>query len=195
MNKALLCKWLWRLENPHDKGLWKDIIFSRYKNRRSSINMSPFWREVKKEELSYQTSISKSVGKGQNIFFWKDRWLSDCPLDTVYPLLYEIASNKNLTVSYVISYNIFYLTFTRLFDNTLQEELISLYSSLSNIILIDQEDNIKWRWNNTDKFTTNSCYQWLEFGGIVDPPYKRTWSAHIPLKIKIFLWLDQKKKI
>jgi zinc-binding in reverse transcriptase len=29
----------------------------------------------------------------------------------------------------------------------------------------------------------------------VDPPYKETWTAHIPLKIKIFLWLVQKNKI
>jgi hypothetical protein len=36
--------------------------------------MSHFWREVKKEELSYQTSISKSVGNGQNIFFL-ERWM------------------------------------------------------------------------------------------------------------------------
>jgi hypothetical protein len=106
-------------------------------------------------------------------FFWKDGWLSNCSLDIVYPLLYEITSNKNLTVSHAISYNRFYLTFTRSLYHTLQEQLISLYSSLSNIILADQEDNTKWRWNHAGKFTTNSCYQWLEFGGIVDPPYKK----------------------
>jgi hypothetical protein len=126
-------------------------------------------------------------------FFLKDRWLSNCSLDTQYPLLYEIASNKNLTVSHAIDYNRFYLTFTRSLSNTLQKQLISLYSSLSNIILNDQEDIIKWRWNTTCQFTTNLYYQLLKFGGLIDSSYKRTWSAHIPLKIKIFLWLVQNK--
>jgi zinc-binding in reverse transcriptase len=30
--------------------------------------------------------------------------------------------------------------------------------------------------------------------GVLDPPYKRTWIAHVPLKIKKFLWLVQQNK-
>jgi hypothetical protein len=48
MNKVLLWKWLWRLDNPQKKESWKEIIFSRYKNKRSTINVSPFWKEVRK---------------------------------------------------------------------------------------------------------------------------------------------------
>jgi zinc-binding in reverse transcriptase len=32
-------------------------------------------------------------------------------------------------------------------------------------------------------------------GGIKSPQFQVTWSAYISLKIKIFLWLVQKKKI
>jgi zinc-binding in reverse transcriptase len=62
-------------------------------------------------------------------------------------------------------------------------------------MLNDQEDIISWRWNTTYRSTIKSCYQWLEFGGIIDSPYKRTWTSHIPLKIKIFFCLVQKNKI
>jgi zinc-binding in reverse transcriptase len=44
-------------------------------------------------------------------------------------------------------------------------------------------------------FSTHSCYLWLEFRGISTNPYRSTWDAFIPLKIKIFLWLVQKNKL
>jgi hypothetical protein len=44
MNKALLCKWLWKYHNSEHKGLWKDIIRCRYHNRRTLINASSFWK-------------------------------------------------------------------------------------------------------------------------------------------------------
>jgi hypothetical protein len=30
-----------------------------------------------------------------------------------------------------------------------------------------------------------SCYNWLEFGGATEFPYKQIWSAHISIKIKL----------
>jgi zinc-binding in reverse transcriptase len=44
-------------------------------------------------------------------------------------------------------------------------------------------------------FTTQSCYVWLEYDGISMDLFKITWTAHIPLKIKIFLWLVQNNKL
>jgi zinc-binding in reverse transcriptase len=70
-----------------------------------------------------------------------------------------------------------------------------LYSQLKNISLDDNEDSIIWRWSVREVFITHSCYTWLEFGGINNSQFSLTWSAYIPLKIKIFLWLVQKNKI
>jgi hypothetical protein len=68
MNKALLCKWLWKYHNSEHKGLWKDIIRCRYHNRRTLINASPFWKEINKEIL-----IFKIIDNGTTISFWQDR--------------------------------------------------------------------------------------------------------------------------
>jgi hypothetical protein len=69
MNKALLCKWLWTYFNNEIKGLWKDIIKSRYHNRRTLINVSTFWKEVNKEIIIFNISINKIIENGQTTKF------------------------------------------------------------------------------------------------------------------------------
>jgi zinc-binding in reverse transcriptase len=155
-----------------------------------------FWKEVNKELQIFNTSVDKQLGNEKNIYFWKDRWLTNNALQSQFPLLFDIATYQNITVSQVIGYNRFYLNFTRGFNTTLRDQLHNLYSQLENISLDDNEDSIIWRWSVTEVFTTtHSCYTWLEFGGINNSQFSFTWSAYIPLKIKNFLWLVQKNKI
>jgi zinc-binding in reverse transcriptase len=49
--------------------------------------------------------------------------------------------------------------------------------------------------DTTGLYTTNSCYDWLEFGKYMILHVKKTWTATVTLKIIIFLWLLQKNKI
>lgn len=44
-------------------------------------------------------------------------------------------------------------------------------------------------------FTVQSYYNWLDYGGIPDNEYQSAWKANIPLKVKIFLCLVQRKKL
>jgi hypothetical protein len=135
MNKALLVKWLWRFHNNQEKGLWKNIIENRYKNSRTTNNMSIFWKEVNKEKDIFITSISNQLGNGSKTLFWKDRWLNDCSLNIQYPLLFEISMDPNITVARVIGYNRYYLSFTSSLTDTLRKQLLELYTKLSTISL------------------------------------------------------------
>jgi hypothetical protein len=92
----------------------------------------------------------------------------------------------NITVAQVIGYNRYYLSFTRSLTDTLRKQLMELYTKLSTISLNTQEDSYIWRWNNKGTFTTNSCYSWLDFGGVENIQYQSIWSASIPLKIIFF---------
>jgi zinc-binding in reverse transcriptase len=49
--------------------------------------------------------------------------------------------------------------------------------------------------SQSEIFSINSCYSWLIFGGIKNNSFQITWTATIPLKIKIFLWLVKQNKI
>jgi hypothetical protein len=80
---------------------------------------------------------------------------------TQYPLLYELSTNKDITISHVLGINRFYLSFNRTLNLTLSIQLHTLYQSLSNIILNHNQDQIIWRWKSNRIFTTKSCYEWL----------------------------------
>jgi zinc-binding in reverse transcriptase len=77
----------------------------------------------------------------------------------------------------------------------LRWQLHTLYTDLSNVIFNEYEDIYIWRWKTNGIFSTNSCYSWLEFGGIRHNSFNLIWSAYIPLKIKILLWLVKQNKI
>jgi hypothetical protein len=100
-----------------------------------------------------------------------------------------LANNKDSTVAQIIGYNRFYLSFTRPLNNTLNQQLQSLYTLLSEVTLTNNKNLVIWRWSNSGLFSTNPCYIWLIFGGIKNKSFQSTWSTTIPLKIKIFLWL------
>jgi len=57
------------------------------------------------------------------------------------------------------------------------------------------EDRLIWRWSQDDHFIVHSFYKWLEYGGIPNSEYDTIWKSHVPLKIKIFLWLVRRDKI
>jgi zinc-binding in reverse transcriptase len=128
-------------------------------------------------------------------YFWKDRWFSDCSLQSIYLILHDLALNKNATVAQVIGYNKYYLIFTRSLNEILRQQLHTLYIELSNVTFNAYEDICIWRWNTNEIFSTKSCYSWIEFGGVRHSSFNSIWSAYIPLKIKIFLWLVKQNKI
>jgi zinc-binding in reverse transcriptase len=157
--------------------------------------MSPFWKEVFKELSIYNISINKTLANGNKAIFWEDRWISECTLSSQYPMLYELTSNKTATAAQIIRYNRYYLIFTRPLNDILHEQLIKLHSSLSEITLNTSDDLILWRWSSNFLFSTNSCYNWLNYEGMVNQQFQSFWIIHIPLKIKIFLWLAKQNKV
>ena len=88
------------------------------------------------------------------------------------------------------------LSFKRQLTGVCLEEWHALQCRFQHFTLSDRlEDRLIWRWSKDDNFTVHSFYQWLEYGGIPNKEYNSIWKSHIPLKIKIFLWLVRRDKI
>jgi hypothetical protein len=98
--------------------------------------------------------------------------LTGCSIQAFYPSLYDIASDKNITMDKVIGFNRYYLTFNRPLNNILYQQLHALYIQLSHISLTMESDSIKWRWNTNGLFSIKSCYTWLDYGGIPSTRYQ-----------------------
>jgi hypothetical protein len=115
MNDALLTKWLWNLENSN--GLWQSIITGKYIKGKPLIsvkqrhNDSQFWKKLLSLREVFFKYCKMVVGNGCRTSFWKNFWIGDGPLDVKFPILFDLAMDKDITINKVLSSNFDALSF------------------------------------------------------------------------------------
>jgi hypothetical protein len=55
----------------------------------------------------------KVVGNGCKTSFWKNSWIGDCPFAVKFPVLFDLALDKDISVNKVLSSNFDALSFRR----------------------------------------------------------------------------------
>ena len=113
MNECLLMKWWWRF-GMEKSALWRKVLNAKYKiegrdwiptvelNRK----VSKTWRDIMlicvRQPLLFEAFIENAklrIGDGRSIMFWKDIWLGNIPLQSLFPTLFRILSNKSETLA------------------------------------------------------------------------------------------------
>ena len=72
-----------------------------------------------------------------------------------------------------------------------------LQDIIFTLVIVENQNHppLKWRWSASGLFTVKSLYQFLNFRGITLTQPMLWWNLKIPPKIKVFMWLVQKRKI
>jgi hypothetical protein len=83
------------------------------------------------------------VGNGLKTSFWKNVWIGNLPLSVQFSVLFDLAYDKDITVSDVLASNFEAITFRRRIVGNLVL-LDELVSCCNQVILSDQEDRIAW---------------------------------------------------
>ena len=111
-NAALLAKWIWRF-GWEEKGVWRDIIESRYGScrdlrlRNGDRKASAWWQDLGKvcdihnQSNWFLSRVNWKLRDGNRIRFSEDRWISDGPLKEKFPRLYLISLCKDKVISEV----------------------------------------------------------------------------------------------
>lgn len=105
MNKALLGKWLWPLENTD--GMWQQLLREKYLTKKILANKklkngdSHFWQGMIDIKEAFMQFIRKKPGDGKNILFWEDNWLGGRPIAEQIPQVYSVTHSKNITLAMV----------------------------------------------------------------------------------------------
>jgi len=110
-NGALLAKWKWRLVSE-ERGKWKDILISKYgaescRHQMPKKYQSWCWRDLSKVcgegnvEGWFKEALVWKLGVGDKVRFWKDVWLGNNKLISLYLRLHFISLDKGLKVGEV----------------------------------------------------------------------------------------------
>jgi hypothetical protein len=74
--------------------------------------------------------------------FWKSNWIGNQPLSYQFPVLFDLAYDKDVSVNEVFTSNFESLTFRRRIVGNLRLLFDELINCCNQVILSDQEDKI-----------------------------------------------------
>lgn len=151
--------------------------------------LSSFWTAISKISPLGHISVTYEPSSQSNLEFWNTIWQDNCTLSTKFPKLYEISSNKHISISDVLLTQGLSLHFNRSLTGILAVEWHQLLYIISTSSFTHSNDKIAWRWKHSGNFTVRSIYKILNFTGINDNKYAIIWTLPLPPKIRIFIWL------
>ena len=198
MNISLLCKWWWKLEM--ENGLWQDIVKAKYlsndliSSAKWRLTDSPVWKDLLQVRTIYMRGRAIKNGNGTKTLFWKDPWIDPNPLCSMHPVLFEMCTEKDISVhNFLLRHG--HIDFHRWLSPILFEQWLGVVDRVYSFPFTNESDRIIWKWNKkSGLFTTKSTYDWLTSGD-AGMHFRHIWKAKIPYKIKIFVWLLEQNAI
>jgi hypothetical protein len=160
----------------------KGIYFA--KNRPGD---SPLWSDMLKVRDLYLCGRRMRVGNGLLTSFWGDSWCSTSPLKDMFPVLFDICNEQNITVAGAADMG-WRFSYRRWLTPDLIIQEAGLLQLMNQINLTQENDYPRWKWSKNGCFTVKSVYKQI-CGNGRDRSFKHLWKSKIPLKIKIWLWL------
>ncbi|KAI5352205.1 hypothetical protein L3X38_005096 [Prunus dulcis] len=198
MNKALLAKSGWRLLKK-DEGLWAQIFEKKYLRGHSPCdpnlllkqNCSPTWKGIVFGSQLLEKGLIWRLGKGDNINFWKDKWIAD------EALIHMVEVSPDSSVDTIVSdflmdgwWDIEKLR--RVLPEDWVQKIIGCPADLGGTT----EDCQIWQTTSNGLFSVKTAYNLL-FSGTewLNPWWKVLWKLKLPPKILFFFWLAYQGKI
>jgi hypothetical protein len=191
MNIALLSKWIWKLYQD-DASIWATIIRAKYRDadnlfEGSGQGGSQFWKSLHKIKHFFKLGAKHLIGNGRRTFFWTDWWCQDRPIKEIFPDLFNICADPNISVAAALESGDLNIVFRRSLNPEGRRQWDELGRLTEPTVLSNSKDKVTWHLDSSGKFTVQSLYAKLSQGASV-AYYKDVWEAKVPLKIKIFAW-------
>ncbi|XP_050222134.1 uncharacterized protein LOC126672228 [Mercurialis annua] len=111
-NRCLLFKWIWKLMNANYNSLWFLVVNSSCAFKfwfelfsGNTARYSHLWRGIINCCLSnedswniFYSNISFSLGIGNRLRFWHDKWIGEDRLSSSFPRLFKVSRSPNIMV-------------------------------------------------------------------------------------------------
>ncbi|GJY52611.1 RNA-directed DNA polymerase, eukaryota [Tanacetum coccineum] len=107
LNRGLFAKWVWRFLSQ-DNSLWCQLISAIHGSNITDLSTAypSTWNSIIKEfnYLKVQgvdvfSHCKIRIGNGLHTRFWKDLWIGDCTLSGLFPRLFALDTEKDISVA------------------------------------------------------------------------------------------------
>ncbi|GJT24878.1 hypothetical protein Tco_0894815 [Tanacetum coccineum] len=111
--RGLLAKWVWRFLSQ-DNSLWCQLISAIHGSNITDLSTAypSTWNSIIKEfnYLKVQgvdvfSHCKIRIGNGLHTWFWKDFWIGDCTLSGLFPRLFALDTEKDISVAQILESN------------------------------------------------------------------------------------------
>jgi len=125
------------------------------------------------------------VKNGNKTLAWKDSWLYNEPLCILFPDLFKLCEQQNISVCQLIRGTI-NVTFCRWLTKELNLMWNKIIADAATVVLDSGHDIVSWKLENSGRFSVKSTYNALTYSDI-GLTFKHIWKGKIPPKLKVFL--------
>ncbi|GJZ27764.1 RNA-directed DNA polymerase, eukaryota [Tanacetum coccineum] len=177
-----------------DGSLWYRVICALYGDFISShsSHVSSNWSSILRElyELrdkgfDFWSHCKRRIGDGVDTRFWLDCWIGDTPPHILFPRLFALEQNKNISVASKLNVSLEQSFRRDVRDGAELQQMTDLKAKLEMISLSNVRD--RWRCDLTDdgEFRVKEVRNFID--DLFLPSFDATrWVKCVPIKINIF---------
>nr|GEZ42472.1 RNA-directed DNA polymerase, eukaryota [Tanacetum cinerariifolium] len=131
--------------------------------------------------------LLKKVRNGEDTSFWDDSWLIDSPLKLLYPILFLLDLDTQVTVASKLRDTSLVSSFRRAPRGGIEEEQLRLLDNCLGHILLPQISD-RWIWNleASSDFSVKSTRVFIDDSLLPKSDTSTRWVNVIPIKINFF---------
>ncbi|GAU32122.1 hypothetical protein TSUD_218730 [Trifolium subterraneum] len=168
---------------------------------RASIWWRDSWKLGGAEEGNwFGNNVCSMLGDGNDIAFWKEKWLGTTPLCDQFPTMFLKTMHPDGVISSMGFWErdkwIWKLEWTALLSDTEIEISQDILLMLEQVRpLKDSKDRRRWKPHFAGFFTVKTAYAALQrttgaskFGVDMAKALKSLWSSNVPSKVSVFGW-------
>ncbi|GKB02748.1 hypothetical protein Tco_0830837 [Tanacetum coccineum] len=163
LNRALILKWVWRFVSQ-DGSLWFRVIQALHGTSLEShqVQITSLWSSILREMhvlvlkgFDLMAHCKKRIRDGNNTSFWRDSWIGDQPLYLMFPRIFILEKEKEITVASKLRLPSVDSSFRRqIRDGIERQQWMDLIYVLDCVILSPEHKPKKNRRTETEKTET-----------------------------------------
>ncbi|GJV82091.1 hypothetical protein Tco_1517961 [Tanacetum coccineum] len=200
LNRGLMFKWLWKFFVDKDS-LWTRVIKAIHGDdgkldKEVNICSRSSWLSIVKEAkvlknkgVDFFEYLKLVVGDGRTIRFWKDKWYHAGILKDLFPRVFALETQKDVTIYDKLEAPSLEHTFRRSVRGGVEQtQFDAVILAADTINLVPQYDRYKWTLSNDGEYSVASFRKKVDCCRSSSDATRTRWVNFIPIKVNIVAW-------